>query len=73
MFVILFPAALGIWRPVLDLAGGGVMSLSNGTLIIEVVSTADEGTYACNVENGVGEPLNKNIWISINSKVIFLM
>ncbi|RVE53919.1 hypothetical protein evm_001322, partial [Chilo suppressalis] len=64
-------ATLGIWRPVLDLAGGGVMSYPNGTLIIEVVSLADEGMYACNVENGVGEPLNKNLWISVNKPVHF--
>ncbi|XP_060807714.1 cell adhesion molecule Dscam2 [Amyelois transitella] len=64
-------AALGIWRPVLDLAGGGVMSYPNGTLIIEVVSLSDEGMYACNVENGVGDPLNKNLWININKPVHF--
>ncbi|CAG9792462.1 unnamed protein product [Diatraea saccharalis] len=64
-------ATLGIWRPVLDLAGGGVMSYPNGTLIIEVVSLSDEGMYACNVENGVGDPLNKNIWISVNKPVHF--
>ncbi|KOB69582.1 Uncharacterized protein OBRU01_16502, partial [Operophtera brumata] len=57
-------ATLGIWRPVLDLAGGGVMSFPNGTLIIEVVSLSDDGMYACNVENGVGDALNKNVWIS---------
>ncbi|KAF9821978.1 hypothetical protein SFRURICE_017832 [Spodoptera frugiperda] len=62
-------ATLGIWRPVLDLAGGGVMSYPNGTLIIEVVSLSDEGMYACNVENGVGDALNKNLWISVNSKL----
>lgn len=46
------------------------MSYPNGTLIIEVVSLSDEGVYACNVENGVGDPLNKNLWISVNSKFI---
>ncbi|CAG5030988.1 unnamed protein product [Parnassius apollo] len=64
-------ATLGIWRPVLDLAGGGVISYPNGTLIIEVVSLSDEGVYACNVENGVGEALNKNLWISVNKPVHF--
>ncbi|XP_053620359.1 cell adhesion molecule Dscam2-like [Plodia interpunctella] len=64
-------ATLGIWRPVLDLAGGGIMSYPNGTLIIEVVSLSDEGMYACNVENGVGDALNKNLWISINKPVHF--
>lgn len=44
------------------------MSYPNGTLIIEVVSLSDEGMYACNVENGVGDALNKNLWISVNSK-----
>lgn len=43
------------------------MSYPNGTLVIEVVSLADEGVYSCNVENGVGESLNKNLWISVNS------
>ncbi|XP_073961096.1 cell adhesion molecule Dscam2-like isoform X2 [Choristoneura fumiferana] len=62
---------LGIWRPVLDLAGGGIMSYPNGTLVIEVVSLADEGVYSCNVENGVGESLNKNLWISVNKPVHF--
>ncbi|KPJ00029.1 Down syndrome cell adhesion molecule-like protein CG42256 [Papilio xuthus] len=64
-------ATLGIWRPVLDLAGGGVISYPNGTLIIEVVSLSDEGVYACNVENGVGDALNKNLWISVNKPVHF--
>ncbi|XP_012553148.3 cell adhesion molecule Dscam2 [Bombyx mori] len=64
-------ATLGIWRPVLDLAGGGVISYPNGTLIIEVVSLSDEGLYACNVENGVGEALNKKLWISVNKPVHF--
>lgn len=45
------------------------MSYPNGTLIIEVVSLSDEGMYACNVENGVGDALNKNLWISVNSKL----
>ncbi|XP_068623975.1 cell adhesion molecule Dscam2-like [Battus philenor] len=64
-------AALGIWRPVLDLAGGGVISYPNGTLVIEVVSLSDEGVYACNVENGIGDALNKNLWISVNKPVHF--
>ncbi|XP_026316059.1 Down syndrome cell adhesion molecule-like protein Dscam2 [Hyposmocoma kahamanoa] len=64
-------ATLGIWRPVLDLAGGGIMSYPNGTLVIEVVSLSDEGMYACNVENGIGEPLSKNLWISVNKPVHF--
>ncbi|XP_061704953.1 cell adhesion molecule Dscam2-like [Cydia pomonella] len=64
-------ATLGIWRPVLDLAGGGIMSYPNGTLVIEVVSLADEGVYSCNVENGVGDSLNKNLWISVNKPVHF--
>lgn len=68
MLIHFIPATLGIWRPVLDLAGGGIMSYPNGTLVIEVVSLSDEGMYACNVENGVGEPLSKNLWISVNSK-----
>lgn len=66
--IFYFADILGIWRPVLDLAGGGIMSFPNGSLIIEVVSLSDEGMYSCNVENGVGKPLNKNIWITVNSK-----
>ncbi|XP_045762369.1 Down syndrome cell adhesion molecule-like protein Dscam2 isoform X1 [Maniola jurtina] len=64
-------AALGIWRPILDLAGGGVSSYPNGSLSLEVVSLADEGEYACHVDNGVGEPLHKNLWISVNKPVHF--
>ncbi|CAH4032299.1 unnamed protein product [Pieris brassicae] len=64
-------ATLGIWRPVLDLAGGGVSSYPNGTLIIEVVSLADEGLYACHADNGVGEALSNNLWISVNKPVHF--
>ncbi|XP_013147058.1 PREDICTED: Down syndrome cell adhesion molecule-like protein Dscam2 [Papilio polytes] len=61
-------ALLGTWQPVLELAGGGILSLPNGTLIIEEVSLTDEGLYSCNVENGVGSPLSKTIWMSVNSK-----
>ncbi|XP_038217931.1 Down syndrome cell adhesion molecule-like protein Dscam2 [Zerene cesonia] len=64
-------AALGIWRPVLDLAGGGVSSAPNGTLLIEVVSLADEGLYACHADNGVGEALARQLWISVNKPVHF--
>ncbi|XP_050676215.1 cell adhesion molecule Dscam2-like [Leptidea sinapis] len=64
-------AILGIWRPVLDLAGGGVTSFPNGTLIIEVVSLADEGLYACHADNGVGDALSNNLWISVNKPVHF--
>lgn len=48
------------------------MSYPNGTLIIEVVSLSDDGMYACNVENGVGDALNKNLWISVNSKLVLV-
>lgn len=60
-------AILGTWQPVLELAGGGILSLPNGTLVIEEVSLTDEGLYSCNVENGVGQPLSKTVWMSVNS------
>ncbi|VVC93923.1 unnamed protein product [Leptidea sinapis] len=61
---------LGTWQPVLELAGG-VLSLANGTLVIEEVSLSDEGMYSCNIENGVGVPLSKTIWISVNKPAHF--
>ncbi|XP_061704982.1 cell adhesion molecule Dscam2-like [Cydia pomonella] len=64
-------ALLGTWQPVLELAGGGILSLPNGTLVIEEVSLADEGLYSCNVENGVGQPLSKSVWMSVNKPVHF--
>jgi hypothetical protein len=64
---ILLAAILGTWQPVLELAGGGILSLPNGTLVIEEVSLSDEGLYSCNVENGVGQPLSKTVWMSVNS------
>ncbi|XP_049881130.1 Down syndrome cell adhesion molecule-like protein Dscam2 [Pectinophora gossypiella] len=64
-------ALLGTWQPVLELAGGGILSLPNGTLVIEEVSLTDEGLYSCNVENGVGQPLSKTIWMSVNKPVHF--
>lgn len=60
------------WRPVLEVAGGGVLSLSNGSLIFDIVALSDAGLYTCHVENGVGEPLSKTIWISVNSKLCLL-
>lgn len=66
--IIIFTAILGTWQPVLELAGGGILSLPNGTLVIEEVSLTDEGLYSCNVENGVGQPLSKTVWMSVNSK-----
>ncbi|XP_045506912.1 Down syndrome cell adhesion molecule-like protein Dscam2 [Colias croceus] len=64
-------AILGTWQPVLELAGGGILSLANGTLVIDEVSLSDEGLYSCNIENGVGTPLSKTIWISVNKPVHF--
>ncbi|RVE41204.1 hypothetical protein evm_014145 [Chilo suppressalis] len=64
-------AILGTWQPVLELAGGGILSLPNGTLVIEEVSLTDEGVYSCNVENGVGQPLSKTVWMSVNKPVHF--
>ncbi|KAG7296730.1 hypothetical protein JYU34_020631, partial [Plutella xylostella] len=59
------------WRPVLEVAGGGVLSLSNGSLIFDSVALSDAGLYTCHVENGVGEPLSKTVWISVNKPVSF--
>ncbi|XP_045506832.1 Down syndrome cell adhesion molecule-like protein Dscam2 [Colias croceus] len=64
-------AILGTWQPVLELAGGGILSLANGTLVIDEVSLSDEGLYSCNIENGVGSPLSKTIWITVNKPVHF--
>ncbi|CAG4944347.1 unnamed protein product, partial [Parnassius apollo] len=61
------------WRPVLEVAGGGVLSLSNGSLIFDAVALSDAGLYTCHVENGVGDPLSKTIWISVNKPVTFDM
>ncbi|CAG9575306.1 unnamed protein product [Danaus chrysippus] len=60
-------ALLGTWQPVLELAGGGILSLPNGSLVIEEVSLTDEGLYSCNVENGVGTPLSKTVWMTVNT------
>ncbi|KPJ15639.1 Down syndrome cell adhesion molecule-like protein CG42256, partial [Papilio machaon] len=59
------------WRPVLEVAGGGVLSLSNGSLIFDAVALSDAGLYTCHVENGVGEPLSKTVWVSVNKPVTF--
>ncbi|CAH0598254.1 unnamed protein product [Chrysodeixis includens] len=59
------------WRPVLEIAGGGVLSLSNGSLIFDSVALSDAGLYTCHVENGVGEALSKTVWISVNKPVTF--
>ncbi|XP_063631935.1 cell adhesion molecule Dscam2-like [Cydia splendana] len=59
------------WRPVLEVAGGGVLSLSNGSLMFDTVALSDAGLYTCHVENGVGEALSKTIWISVNKPVTF--
>lgn len=64
---------LGIWRPVLELRGNGLLSLPNGSLIFETVSLNHEGMYSCNVDNGVPQPLNKAIWISVKSNIQFFM
>ncbi|CAG9568530.1 unnamed protein product [Danaus chrysippus] len=64
-------ALLGTWQPVLELAGGGILSLPNGSLVIEEVSLTDEGLYSCNVENGVGTPLSKTVWMTVNKPVHF--
>ncbi|CAG9557719.1 unnamed protein product [Danaus chrysippus] len=60
-------ALLGTWQPVLELAGGGILSLPNGSLVIEEVSLTDEGLYSRYVENGVGTPLSKTVWMTVNT------
>lgn len=60
--------ATDAWRPVLEITGVGVLSLSNGSLIFDSVSLSDAGLYTCHVENGVGEPISKTITITVNSK-----
>lgn len=57
---------LGAWRPVLELRGSGLLSMPNGTLLLETVTIAHEGLYSCTVDNGVPQPLNKIIRISVN-------
>lgn len=57
----------GSFRPVLELTGSGLLGHPNGTLIFETVTLNNQGEYSCQVENGVGQPLTKNIYVSVKS------
>ncbi|GIY35881.1 ig-like domain-containing protein [Caerostris darwini] len=39
---------------------------SNGSLIVAQAQESDAGIYACQVENGIGPGLSKNIGLKIN-------
>ncbi|GFY47797.1 ig-like domain-containing protein [Trichonephila inaurata madagascariensis] len=45
-------------------APGGVSS--NGSLVIAQSQESDAGVYACQVENGIGPGINKNIALKVN-------
>ncbi|CAG4953674.1 unnamed protein product [Colias eurytheme] len=51
--------------------GGRFQFLTNGTLWIESALPYDEGYYMCRAENGVGTPLSKNIFLSVNEPARF--
>ena len=53
--------------PLINL-GGRFQFLSNGTLWIESALPYDEGNYMCKSENGVGSPLTKTIFVSVNGE-----
>ncbi|GBM48575.1 hypothetical protein AVEN_99011-1 [Araneus ventricosus] len=42
------------------------MISSNGSLIIAQAQESDAGVYACQVENGIGPGLSKNIGLKVN-------
>lgn len=52
--------------------GGRFQFLSNGTLWIESALPYDEGNYMCKSENGVGSPLTKTIFVSVNGELSIL-
>nr|XP_049692182.1 Down syndrome cell adhesion molecule-like protein Dscam2 [Helicoverpa armigera] len=56
--------------PLINL-GGRFQFLSNGTLWIESALPYDEGNYMCKSENGVGSPLTKIIFVSVNEPARF--
>ncbi|GBO98925.1 Down syndrome cell adhesion molecule homolog [Eumeta japonica] len=51
--------------------GGRLHFSSNGTLWLEAASPYDEGQYMCRAENGVGAPLTKTIFVSVNEPARF--
>lgn len=49
---------------------GHVLIFSNGSLLLNSVTSLDEGNYRCTAENGIGPVLYKNIAISVNGNLI---
>lgn len=45
--------------------GSNFLILSNGSLLFESISKKDEGMYKCNVSNGIGIPLTKEVMIKV--------
>lgn len=62
---IYLPGSSIDYIPLVNL-GGRFQFLSNGTLWIESALPYDEGNYMCKSENGVGTPLTKTIFVSVN-------
>ena len=48
--------------------GGRFRLLQNGTLVIRNVGETDEGSYLCEADNGVNEPLGKVVKLKVNGK-----
>lgn len=49
--------------------GGRFKFMSNGTMMVESASSYDEGQYMCKADNGIGTPLSKVIYVSVNGKI----
>ena len=56
-------------RPVFG-TGGRFRLLQNGTLVIRNVGETDEGSYLCEADNGVNEPLGKVVKLKVNGKKV---
>ena len=63
----LFVLELNHHRPVFG-TGGRFRLLQNGTLVIRNVGETDEGSYLCEADNGVNEPLGKVVKLKVNGK-----
>ena len=65
----LFVLELNHHRPVFG-TGGRFRLLQNGTLVIRNVGETDEGSYLCEADNGVNEPLGKVVKLKVNGKKV---
>ncbi len=46
--------------------------ISDGTLVINLVTSEDNGRYTCEITNGIGRPIQASAYINVECKFVYI-